>query len=94
MKNKTIILILTAVMFTMTSCANNTVGKKSSSESLLNSAPSIQKSDSAEDSNTVKTIPDNLEEIPKEYFSAADDQGKLEELNYTTYESFSYADKS
>ena len=30
MKNKTIILILTAVMFTMTSCANNTVGKKSS----------------------------------------------------------------
>lgn len=35
-------------------------------------------------------IPQELSEIPSEYYSAADEQGTLAELYYDTYESFSY----
>lgn len=41
-----------------------------------------------------KTFPQELEEIPHEYFNAAQNQGTLVDLNYKTYESFSYAEKS
>lgn len=41
-----------------------------------------------------KTFPLELEEIPTEYFNAAQEQGTLVDLNYATYESFSYAEKS
>lgn len=35
-----------------------------------------------------------MEEIPTEYLNAAQNQGTLADLNYTTYESFSYDEKS
>ena len=41
-----------------------------------------------------KTFPRELEEIPTEYLNAAQDQGTLIDLNYTTFESFSYDEKS
>lgn len=41
-----------------------------------------------------KTFPRELEEIPTEYLNAAQAQGTLVDLNYTTYESFSYDEKS
>lgn len=41
-----------------------------------------------------KTFPRELEEIPTEYLNAAQNQGTLADLNYTTYESFSYDEKS
>lgn len=41
-----------------------------------------------------KNFPEELEEIPREYFSAAQNQGTLVDLNYSTYESFSYAEKT
>lgn len=41
-----------------------------------------------------KTFPRELEEIPTEYLNAAQDQGTLVDLNYITYESFSYNEKS
>ena len=37
-------------------------------------------------------IPDELAQIPKEYFGAASEQGTVERLEYQTYESMSYAD--
>ncbi|MGN1390312.1 MAG: alpha/beta hydrolase-fold protein [Bulleidia sp.] len=39
-------------------------------------------------------IPDAIEEIPSDYFAPADQQGTLEDLYYSTWESFSYADHS
>lgn len=39
-------------------------------------------------------IPQELSEIPSEYFSAADEQGTLVELYYDTYESFSYEEQT
>lgn len=39
-------------------------------------------------------FPKEITEIPKEYFSAAREQGTLEELYYDTYESMTYAEKS
>lgn len=39
-------------------------------------------------------IPDTIAEIPQGYFSTADQQGSLVEVNYDTYESMSYEDHS
>ena len=39
-------------------------------------------------------IPNALTEIPGEYFSAADEQGRLVELHYDTWESTTYAEKT
>jgi len=41
-----------------------------------------------------KAFPKKLEEIPLEYFSETEERGTLADLNYTTYESFSYEDKT
>ncbi len=41
-----------------------------------------------------KTFPKDLAEIPHEYFNAAQEQGTLVDLHYTTYESFSYEEKT
>lgn len=41
-----------------------------------------------------RTFPRELEEIPDDYFKAAPNQGTLVDLNYTTYESFSYEEKT
>ncbi|MCM1228155.1 MAG: alpha/beta hydrolase-fold protein [Clostridium sp.] len=39
-------------------------------------------------------VPGEIKEIPQNYYTAADEQGKLEELNYDTYESMTYNEKS
>lgn len=39
-------------------------------------------------------IPQELETIPEEYFEEADRQGTIEQLNYETYEAFSYYEKN
>ena len=41
-----------------------------------------------------KVFPNELEEIPRGYYSAARRQGTLVDLNYSTYESFTYAERS
>lgn len=41
-----------------------------------------------------ETIPDVLEQIPDEYKEPAQVQGHIERLDYKTYESFSYVEKS
>lgn len=43
---------------------------------------------------TVPNVPQELTEIPQSYYTAATEQGTLVELNYTTYESMSYAQKT
>lgn len=68
-----------------------------------NSSTSAYESDQISESGDIieqekglspKTFPRELEEIPTEYLNAAQDQGTLVDLNYTTYESFSYDEKS
>ncbi|KIR03680.1 glycoside hydrolase, family 10 [Lachnospiraceae bacterium TWA4] len=39
-------------------------------------------------------LPEQIIELPDEYYRKMDGGGILENLNYTTYESFTYADKS
>lgn len=69
--------------------------------------PNITKQEEAEPSVTVTSefpvggtdeteirVPDEITEIPSDYYNSAEEQGKLEELYYDTYESFSYEDKS
>lgn len=46
------------------------------------------------DHDSTGSVPQELETIPQEYYSPADRQGKLVELNYDTYESFSYEEHS
>ena len=49
------------------------------------------------DMNTISgdhPIPQELENIPEEYYQAADQQGELVELTYNTYESTTYEQKS
>jgi hypothetical protein len=43
---------------------------------------------------TERPVPQELENIPKEYSQAADQQGALVELTYNTYESKTYEQKS
>lgn len=84
--------------------AENTVGESSSGNAAISEAPtSITESENTAESGDIieqenilspKTFPQELEEIPHEYFNAAQDQGTLADLSYTTYESFSYDEKS
>lgn len=41
-----------------------------------------------------KSVPDEIKEIPQDYYSSATEQGTLEELYYDTYESMTYNEKS
>ena len=45
------------------------------------------------ESITQAVLPDKLAEIPQEYFSEADQQGTLVELEYDTYESMTYEEQ-
>ena len=42
---------------------------------------------------TSGSFPENLEQIPQEYFTPAQQEGTLVELEYDTYESMSYEEK-
>ena len=55
--------------------------------------PQSNETDKADDLSKF-VVPEGLSEIPEEYFSMADQQGTLVELNYDTYESMTYAQKS
>ena len=46
------------------------------------------------DSSETPVVPGILQEIPEEYFSAADEQGTLVELHYDTWESKTYEQKT
>ncbi|MGN0613739.1 MAG: alpha/beta hydrolase-fold protein [Porcipelethomonas sp.] len=90
-------MLLISLALLMTGCSNgikNNNSNNSYSAGGIDSAPAIQSSEPNKNSGAVKTIPQELEEIPDEYFSSAEKQGKLEELSYDTYESFRYEDRS
>ncbi|ESU33258.1 hypothetical protein G3A_06990 [Bacillus sp. 17376] len=54
----------------------------------------VAKADMNTGSGSENPVPQELENIPKEYYQAADQQGTLVELTYDTYESKTYEQKS
>lgn len=71
-----------AFLFPFAACAGNAPG---------GGAPS---GGNGQTSGGSAQIPQELAEIPSEYYSAADEQGTLVELDYDTYESFSYEEET
>ncbi len=77
----------------------SSIGNAAKDETTISSAESGNTSESGdiigyEDLLSPKTFPKDLEEIPHEFFNTAQEKGTLVDLNYTTYESFSYAEKT
>lgn len=94
---KIFFLLMVSFALSLTACAvsSATPGNVPSS-----SAPAAESSVADEPQNglegkgdmqDVKRIPDELEQIPDEYYTPASQQGTLERLTYTTWESMSYA---
>lgn len=77
-------------------CASDNIISGNSSTSAYESDQNSESGDIIEQEKGLspKTFPWELEEIPTEYLNVAQDQGTLADLNYTTYESFSYDEKS
>ncbi len=77
----------------------SSIGNAAKDETTISSAESGNTSESGdiigyEELLSPKTFPKDLEEIPHEFFNTAQEKGTLVDLNYTTYESFSYAEKT
>lgn len=85
MKGFKLIFLLVAPMIGLSSCASQN-----------DDIPVIGGDQNGGDNGETSThlIPDELVEIPTEYFSESEEQGQLIELNYETYESFSYEERT
>ena len=78
--------VLFALVISVTACSKRTseqVGKTDVSDKEEGEAVTVSDS-----------IPDALEQVPDDYKKPAQVQGSIERLDYKTYESFSYAEKS
>ena len=80
-KSITIVLVMIFLLCCLAACADNGTGN--------DGLPAFPPDDGAS-----TPIPDSIEEIPDEYYSAANEQGSLTELWYDTYESFSYEQRT
>lgn len=80
-KKWTAIIALSAALLTAGCAFNASQNDKSDSSSATVSGQGI-------------TIPETIEEIPDDYFNNAGHQGTLVDLNYSTWESFSYDEKT
>ncbi len=103
MKKKMTALLLTVVMvITVGGCASESSTDNPVTGLTDSTAGSEQNDSNSQGSGNdivvseAKTgnIPDSLAEIPSEYFQEAEQQGTLEELEYDTFESFSYEEQS
>lgn len=81
---KIIIILFTLLAIVLSSCIksgqNETLNNPSTEDNIRENNPCI--------------LPDTPLDIPSEYFSSASQQGTLEEFYYSTYESFTYANKT
>lgn len=74
--------------------ADTETGSTSSSADAEESDQNEEGGDNIEQGLSPKTFPAELEEIPREYFNDAQNRGTLVDLNYSTYESFTYEEKT
>lgn len=94
-RNIFVSLATAAVILCTASCSADkspTADKDSQAKKTpQNSSAAEYSTNSKDDVDSLSAlIPGEIETIPKEYYYKAEKQGKLEELNYDTYESISY----
>ena len=92
-----IFLIVTALCSVLASCNTEKSPSGNGTNPPGSNIPNVPNTPSNPPSGSDSTepiIPDELKEIPSEYFSAADEQGRLVELHYDTWESTTYAEKT
>lgn len=85
-KHKTVWIMAAALMLLCTACG----GQKAETEDRGNADDDVSMSAQAGSGQ----IPDELLQIPEEYFTPAAEQGIIERLDYQTYESMSYEDQT
>lgn len=78
--------VLFILVISVTACS------KRNSEQI--EKPDVAGKEAGKAVNVSENIPDALEQVPDEYKEPAQVQGRIERLDYKTYESFSYAEKS
>lgn len=92
-----IFLIVTALCGVLASCNTEKSPSGNGTNPPGSNIPNVPNTPSNPPSGSDSTepiIPDELKEIQSEYFSAADEQGRLVELHYDTWESTTYAEKT
>ena len=97
MKKKGVILTMLIVSSLILSACASTASDVSASDEVsgTESGLGIENSNMRSDSEKgINRFPASLVSIPDSYFSAAEQQGTLQDLYYDTYESFSYDEKS
>lgn len=86
MKHKTVWIMAAALMLLCTACG----GQNAEVEDEMNSDEDVSMSAQTD----FRLIPDELLQIPEDYFTPATEQGTIERLEYYTYESMSYEDQT
>ena len=102
MKRVIAISITIIMIFTLSSCTkpkdsitSGTVERYNASQSGTSNSENINQNDtSVTENEQTNSIPQEITEIPESYYSPAEHAGTLLELQYDTYESFSYAEHS
>ena len=89
--NLIIMIVMLAVIFLST--CKNTFQKSESEQDAQNTISSTNTQADKIDKESA-SFPQELKEIPKEYYSSAEEAGTLVELYYNTYESMSYEQKT
>ena len=100
-KRMTALLLITVILLATVGCASES-STDNSATGLSNSTADIEQDAGSKTSKTdivsseasTGNILDSLAEIPSEYFQEAEQKGTLEELEYDTFESFSYEEQS
>lgn len=90
-------MIALLISVLLVGCTGNSSGQlgENASENPTDSPPQSGSLENPTRSGEYSTlIPQEISEIPENYFSPASEQGTLVDLDYDTYESFSYDEKS
>ncbi len=96
MKKEIVLLGLLCVLLliSVSGCGRqNTEISNVINENAVSGEDTTEEHKDGEDMN-VHRLPEEIIELPEEYYQTMDGGGRLENLNYTTYESFTYEEKS
>lgn len=98
MKKYRLPAVILAVMVLAAGCGQNRTGNGAEEEDPVRTAESSDETGGVaavnEETVTNAVLPEELSEIPQDYFSESEYQGTLVELEYDTYESMTYEEHS
>ena len=98
MKKYRLPAVILAVMVLAAGCGQNRTGNGAEEEDPVRTAESSDETGGGaavnEETVTNAVLPEELSEIPQDYFSESEYQGTLVELEYDTYESMTYEEHS